>query len=384
MTASLNRAYPAQLADLKSDAMREQFGAIADDIEALQTDKQDTLVSGTNIKTVNGTSLLGSGDVVISGGAVDSVAGRTGVVVLTKADVSLSNVDDTSDATKPVSAAQAAADAATLASANATTSAHAALTNNPHSVTKAQVGLGSVEDKSSATIRGELTSGNVTTALGFTPASAATNTGTNTGDETGARVAALLHAASDKPSLVDADEVSGTDSAASFGLIRTTWTNVKAFLKTYFDALYAPKGAISSTGITMSTARLLGRSTAATGAIEEITLGTNLSFTGTTLNAAGGGAGATINLATLDFGPAPGSNEASVTITGQTGITADHRPTAAIVAGSSGSHDGNDAAYAAMFIALTCSYPIAATGYTIQARSTEKLTGTFEVAGQWS
>lgn len=31
--------------------------------------KQDTLVSGTNIKTVNGTSLLGSGDVVISGGA---------------------------------------------------------------------------------------------------------------------------------------------------------------------------------------------------------------------------------------------------------------------------------------------------------------------------
>jgi len=41
----------------------------------------------------------------------------------------------------------------------------------------------------------------------------------------------------------------------------------------------------------MSTARLLGRSTAGTGAIEEITLGTNLSFTGTTLNAAGGGGG---------------------------------------------------------------------------------------------
>lgn len=30
--------------------------------------KQDDLVSGTNIKTVNGTSLLGSGDLVISGG----------------------------------------------------------------------------------------------------------------------------------------------------------------------------------------------------------------------------------------------------------------------------------------------------------------------------
>jgi hypothetical protein len=30
--------------------------------------KQDTLVSGTNIKTVNGNSLLGSGDLTISGG----------------------------------------------------------------------------------------------------------------------------------------------------------------------------------------------------------------------------------------------------------------------------------------------------------------------------
>jgi len=31
--------------------------------------KQPVLVSGTNIKTVNGTSLLGSGDLVISGGS---------------------------------------------------------------------------------------------------------------------------------------------------------------------------------------------------------------------------------------------------------------------------------------------------------------------------
>jgi hypothetical protein len=51
----------------------------------------------------------------------------------------------------------------------------------------------------------------------------------------------------------------------------------------------AANGAVTGTGITMSTARLLGRSTAATGAIEEITLGTNLSFSGTTLNATGGG-----------------------------------------------------------------------------------------------
>lgn len=30
--------------------------------------KQDTLVSGTNIKTINGTSILGAGNMVISGG----------------------------------------------------------------------------------------------------------------------------------------------------------------------------------------------------------------------------------------------------------------------------------------------------------------------------
>jgi hypothetical protein len=46
--------------------------------------KQDTLVSGTNIKTVNGNSLLGSGDLVISGGGggtgtVTSVGSGTGL-----------------------------------------------------------------------------------------------------------------------------------------------------------------------------------------------------------------------------------------------------------------------------------------------------------------
>lgn len=40
--------------------------------------KQDTLVSGTNIKTVNGNSLLGSGDIVISGGSQKYVGTITG------------------------------------------------------------------------------------------------------------------------------------------------------------------------------------------------------------------------------------------------------------------------------------------------------------------
>ena len=42
-----------------------QIGTNKTSVETLQTSKQDTLVSGTNIKTVNGQSLLGGGNVVV-------------------------------------------------------------------------------------------------------------------------------------------------------------------------------------------------------------------------------------------------------------------------------------------------------------------------------
>ena len=51
----------------------------------------------------------GSAYIYITSGAVDSVAGKTGVVTLVKADVELGNVDNTADASKPVSTAQQAA-----------------------------------------------------------------------------------------------------------------------------------------------------------------------------------------------------------------------------------------------------------------------------------
>ena len=86
-------------------------------------------------------------------GAVTSVAGRTGDVMLTKSDVGLGNADNTDDASKPVSTAQAAADTAVLnaaaadatakanaAAAASTPVAHASNTSNPHGVTAAQVG----------------------------------------------------------------------------------------------------------------------------------------------------------------------------------------------------------------------------------------------------
>lgn len=67
----------------------------------------------------------------------------------------------------------------------------------------------------------------------------ANQSGVNTGDETASSIAAINHGAAAKTTLVDADEITGQDSADSFSLIRTTWVNVKAFLKTYTDTLYA-------------------------------------------------------------------------------------------------------------------------------------------------
>lgn len=50
----------------------------------------------------------------------------------------------------------------------------------------------------------------------------------------------------------------------------------------------AASGSITSSGYTQSTARLLGRTTASTGAIEEISVGSGLSLSGGSLSASGG------------------------------------------------------------------------------------------------
>lgn len=78
------------------------------------------------------------------GGAVDSVAGKTGAVTLVKGDVGLGSVDNTSDANKPVSTAMG-----TALNAKAPL-ASPAFTGTPTGITKAHVGLGSVDNTSDA------------------------------------------------------------------------------------------------------------------------------------------------------------------------------------------------------------------------------------------
>lgn len=68
---------------------------------AIRTDIGETYVLATDSPAT-----LADWKMITSPGNVTSVAGRQGAVVLTKSDVGLANVDNTSDASKPVSTAQ--------------------------------------------------------------------------------------------------------------------------------------------------------------------------------------------------------------------------------------------------------------------------------------
>ena len=99
-----------QLTEVPTTFPPSEHGHTIDEIDSLQTvlDGKAEYVHPHEIADITGLQDiidgLGGG-----GGAVSSVAGRTGDVVLAKADVGLSNVDNTSDLSKPVSTATATA-----------------------------------------------------------------------------------------------------------------------------------------------------------------------------------------------------------------------------------------------------------------------------------
>lgn len=122
-----------------------------------------------------------------------------------------------------------------------------------------------------------------------------------------------------------------------------------------------------------------------------LTAGTNVSITGTypnfTISASGGGGGGssfTRGTATLDFGAYPGSNEASVAVTGQGFIVSTSVVQAFIMGDSTSStYTANDHKYLATFLDVFTDTATAGTGFTIYARSIHKIHGTVTVNWAW-
>lgn len=88
----------------------------------------------------------------------------------------------------------------------------------------------------------------------------------------------------------------GSGAATLTGVLKGNGTS--AFTAAVAGTDFVAPGATTTSGLTMATARLLGRSTASTGAIEEISIGSGLTLSAGSLSASGGG-GATVALDNL-------------------------------------------------------------------------------------
>jgi len=89
--------------------------------------------------------------------------------------------------------------------------------------------------------------------------------------------------------------------------------------------------------------------------------------------------------AVLDYGNSPGSNEATVVITGLGTITSTSKVESFLMGDdSTGDHTAQDHRYASAFIGLTCGTPIDGVGFTIYGYSTQKLEKTYKVRWVWA
>lgn len=87
--------------------------------------------------------------------------------------------------------------------------------------------------------------------------------------------------------------------------------------------------------------------------------------------------------ATLDFGAAPGTNIATVNVTGQTGIS-NTSGVEAYLMGLDTTADHNAVEHSIVPLRLSCTAITAGTGFTIQGSSDWRLTGTFKVRWVWA
>jgi hypothetical protein len=116
-TAAASAAAPVQSVNSKVGAVSlaaADVGAAAASHKHSLSDINQSSATAGQVPAWNGTAWVAT---TPTSGGVTSVSGRSGDVTLVKADVGLGSVDNTADASKPVSTAQAAADAAVQAHA---------------------------------------------------------------------------------------------------------------------------------------------------------------------------------------------------------------------------------------------------------------------------
>jgi hypothetical protein len=162
-------------------------------------------------------------------------------------------------------AATTASTAYATSTQGANADSHASNTSNPHAVSKTQVGLGSVDNTSDASkpvstsqqtalnLKANLASptftgtvGGITAAMVGAPAGSGTSTGANTGNETTTTVGALLNAATSKTTPVDADRL-GLWNSVSGLLEYLSWANLKTALANVFLSLSGTTQSVSGT-----------------------------------------------------------------------------------------------------------------------------------------
>lgn len=208
---------------------------------------------------------------------------------LTKNQVGLPNVDNTSDLNKPISTAvQSALDAKASAAA---LSAHISNTSNPHSVTKAQVGLPLAEN----------------TADLDKPISTATQTALDAKQSLSAKGAANGYAGLGS----DGKVPTGQLPAASSGTVQQfNFTNGGGFTGSVSTATTTPTLSLvlnaNSVSLSqmanMSTAKLLGRITAGSGPPEELSQAQGQSLLGLIIGPAVGATVQPYNASTTTLG----------------------------------------------------------------------------------
>lgn len=96
----------------------------------------------------------------------------------------------------------------------------------------------------------------------------------------------------------------------------------------------------------------------------------------------GGGGSGTKGTSTIDFGSAPGTNFVKATVTGQSSIIDGSTVRAFLMGVATATHNAYE--HLIVPLTLTCGSIVPGTGFTINASSDLRLTGTFTVYWEWS